>query len=358
MRYIIKIALLTLALLAPVPALATAAGDLYNLGIISAPPPGDPSAVKPAQPVSIPDGTAMKIFEKYATNKTMFTAAQSNAAAVSGMAQGTMAGLALIMFSWLGIQVAFGNGGHHTMTKLIETILEVGIFFFIFQQYDMLVQAIVNSMQALAGILSGGDQNAANGAVVLLRSAVAELNAIGSIANQGSWWGSKIGYVLEYIPQELVFAVSALIMLLASVIYIAMYFIGDAMAAVAISLGPLFVALGVSTWTRDFFNGWIKALLTGLGYKVVGATLVGLMGNMIVNAAGTFAVSGNYAQDFINAVATFIFSILCAYAMLKVPELASSLFGAGFKAGGGIQTALEGQGKDFMKGFKEGAKKP
>ncbi|MHB1621349.1 MAG: type IV secretion system protein [Sulfuricella sp.] len=301
-----------------------------------------PGLAAAAAPITIPDTAAGTIFANYAHSQTMFSAAQTNASAVNNIAMGTMGGLMLISLSWLGIRMALGRD-HHSMTQLVETVLEIGIFMFLFQQYSMVTGTIIDSMQALAGVVSGGDANAAGGAKIMMQAGVAELNAIGAVMGNNGLWAEAGNFLLN-IPQEIILCLAACGMLLASTIYVLMYFIGDAMAAVAISLGPLFVALGVTKWTRGYFDGWVKTLMTSLGYKVVGACLVGLMSHTIQNVAGSFAnttgITG-YVQDMVSSLSALTFSILCMYTMFKVPELASSLFGAGLRAGSEVGNAAK-----------------
>lgn len=290
----------------------------------------DPT-IKPAVPLSISDSDAGTIFGQYSSVQTIFGAANSNADAVKGLLTGTFWGLALISFVWVGLKMALGQ--KHGMTELIETVLEVGMFFFLFDQYQMITGAIVDSMQALAGVVSGGDATAANGSKIFLNAAMAQFNAISSIMDAGGTSAlAKLGAFLENIVQELILTLAACMMLFASIIYVMMYFVGDAMAAVAVSLGPLFIALGVSPWLRDFFSGWVKTLMTSLGYKVAAATIVGLMSHAITNAAAHMSNQG-YMQSLITSISALTFSFLCIYIMFKVPELASSLFGAGIRAG-------------------------
>ena len=148
---------------------------------------GSADNITPPAPLSISDAAAGSIFGAYAHSKTMFTAAQNNATGLSDAAKSTMGALAFLMFAWIGVRAALtGTGGHHgPITMVIEAFLEVGIFFFLLDQYSWWTGTVIDSMEYVAGMVSGGDQTAASGATIMLQSGVAELNAIGAIANMG-----------------------------------------------------------------------------------------------------------------------------------------------------------------------------
>ena len=276
----------------------------------------------------------------------MYSRAFAKAQTLGDPAKSTWAALTFLAFAWLGLRMALEGSPHKAMSSLLETMLRAGIVFFMLDQYQMLVTSITDSTTYLVTVISGsGDQNGAlSAASSFYQSARALWDGITVITYNPLIWVADVLYFI-----------AGLILLGAALIYVLMYFIGDLVASLAISLGPIFIAMAVLEATVGFFDNWVKTLLTGLGYKVVAAGIVFLTSDMLTTALTT---NMGTAASMGNAIGALILALATVYIMLQVPQLAASLFGAAFRIGSDLASSgVTGPGRDAAKGAKDAAMK-
>ena len=274
-------------------------------------------------PLHVPDmAFANKVFSIFANPNVMYSSAFDKAKQLTDPAKSTWAALTFLAFAWMGIRVTLEGSPHKVMSELIATILKSGIVFFMLDQYNMIGQAVTSSMTMLVGLVgpnSGAQASALAAADAMYQTASALWNGIKILTVDPGDWMNDVFYLIGGIA-----------MIVAAALYVLMFFLGDLIASLCIALGPIFIAFAVLDATMGFFENWTKTLLTGLGYKVVAAGIVFLTADVFTNKLTGQGASSDAA------IAAAIMGIATVYVMIQVPQLASSLFGAGFRVGGDV----------------------
>jgi type IV secretory pathway VirB6-like protein len=189
-----------------------------------------------------------------------------------------------------------------------------------------LVQGLVNGVStAIAGAFNqGGPLNADGFDIIGTRAFAVGLGVFKNLP----WYSPKI------IPLGIICVVYWFLAFAAITIMFSVYLVSYVATAFLIGVGPLFVALYFFSYTRGWFDGWLRNLMTGVLVQIftvaLGSMFVFVIGNVLNLAAtgmiGTQvgqldggAVIGEIMMLVVTALACLIFGIL-SLMMLRVAE--------------------------------------
>lgn len=280
----------------------------------------------------------------------------ANSMLSSGFAHKVFGAFAALAAAIAGVKILLeiieGEGAGEALAELVELILVVGIFLFMLQNYAWIFADSIKALFAgLAGAmgLGSGTEDVFGGIKALFKPIQ---NAFGVIFSpDDSWYSAIIKFVSNFLT--VVVLLTALVALIgASIAYVAVYLMGDALAGVALAVGPFFVSLGVWEVTRGWFRNWLEFLVVAFMYKVVAGVLVLLLAKafnaqMASLASGAiYATGGAGVEAAVSigfAVKAVILASVILYLLLTAPSIAHGL------AKGGMSMA-----ESFVKGIIPG----
>lgn len=189
-----------------------------------------------------------------------------------------------------------------------------------------LVQGTVNTIStAIAGSLNGGGPVNANAFDTIGMRAF----AVGlSIFKNLPWYSPKV------IPLGIICAIYWFLSFAAITIMFSVYLVSYMATSFLIGIGPIFVGMYFFSYTRGWFDGWLRNLMTGVLVQIftaaLGSMFVLVIGNvlrlMATGLAGTAvgqedggSIIGEIMMMVVTALACLIFGIL-SILMLRVAE--------------------------------------
>ncbi|WP_235024734.1 type IV secretion system protein [Caballeronia arvi] len=242
-------------------------------------------------------------------------------------------GLGIISLVLVGVRFA---GTHHPVSawvNLFEEVAILGIFVALYLGYTTTASGFWNWFEQLASNISGGNNGSTGAAMAKLAGTIFEaVKAKFSLAGLLDLGGS----VADIIVLGLAFA----FMCVASIVFVYFSAVGQIQAAVGIVLGPIALALGFSSYTRNYFVKWLDWMISAGMYIVIVAILIKLVGNSITNAVTAATnVGGNTT---VNGAYVFDLSIFILLLSFEIPKLATIFGGGATATGTGALRLLKG----------------
>ena len=271
------------------------------------------------------------IFQSLENTSPLTNAANDIAGRIkSGVAMKLIGILAVLAFTLNSLKMALSDSPNKVIGDMIDSILSIGLFAWFMLNYSTFSGAVISLMTAVTSAVN--NTSFAQSAGQLAGVSGQLLDAAVSIV-KGVHLFSSLSTILNQVLTSIFLGIAALAMILSGFIYILMGILGDALTAIAVAVGPFFVALGVWEVTRPYFKAWLTFFTSSLGIKLVATVVMVLMEGMI-----KIVVDGanNAGSSALGALGTVIDCFALDYIMLQVPMVAGTLFGAGLGAAGGI----------------------
>src|SRR5450830_1611878 len=208
-------------------------------------------------------------------------------------------------------------GGESGVEEFITNLLGVGIFVGLFTSYSDVVKALIGMMNDLATAVSGGSQTTTDSLIKVVGNMIDGFKA--NVPGPLSFLEKSAGYLFMVVILGFINIIVSLIALFFIFIYTN---VGRAMIAVAIAIGPVFIACGVWEVTRHIFDKWLQFLLVAGMYQVVSNVILALISGVAFIPAN--ATAQNFASEPY-AIATMFQMLTLAYLSSMIPEIASAL---------------------------------
>jgi type IV secretory pathway VirB6-like protein len=242
-------------------------------------------------------------------------------------------GLGIISLVLVGVRFA---GTHHPVSawvNLFEEVAILGIFVALYLGYTTTASGFWTWFEQLAANISGGDNGTTGAAMAKLAGTIFEaVKAKFSLAGLLDLGGSLADIV--------VLLLAAFFMCVASIVFVYFAAVGQIQAAIGIVLGPIALALGFSSYTRNYFVKWLDWMISAGMYVVIVAILIKLVGNSITNAVTAATnVGGNTT---VNGAYVFDLSIFVLLLSFEIPKLATIFGGGATATGTGALRLLKG----------------
>ena len=143
-----------------------------------------------------------------------------------------------------------------------------------------------------------------------------------AVVNSEQQLGAPPG-VLE-IRETLLFLIIGISLALMQAIAFAVVAYGYVAAAVCVLLGPIFIPFFIVPKLDFLFWGWFKAFIGFSFYQVVASAFIFVFSKALL---GMFGVIGpiNLSNAWTLLPALFLTIIVCAYGLLKIPELTAAI---------------------------------
>ncbi|TXF11596.1 type IV secretion system protein [Pelomicrobium methylotrophicum] len=240
------------------------------------------------------------------------------------------------------LEVIEGEGFGDAFEKLIQLLLSVGVFLFLLNNYEFVFGSSLKSLFDAVAAAGGFGERLDDPISALYKMLGAIAGAFKVIFPENASWFSLIGAFFVHFFAVIIFLAAIIIIIGAIGAYVIVYLIGDALAGVAIALGPFFVALGVWDVTRGWFKNWLEFLVNAFMYKVVAAIIVLLISKVIARRMELLADSAQATLngEQITAMLSFLLAIKVAlyagvvmFLVLQTPQIAHGLARGGMSYG-------------------------
>ena len=240
-------------------------------------------------------------------------------------------GLGVITIVLAGVRFA---GTHHPVSAWIavfEEITILGIFVALYLGYTTAAPGFWNWFIALGSAINNGSSSEVASQMATLAGTIVDalrqnFTVYGALTNLPS-----------FIADAAVLLLAFVVMAIASVFFAYYTAIGQIQSAIGIVLGPIALALGFSSYTRNYFQKWLDWMVSAGMYVVVVQILMGLVGTSITSALKTATTVGGHTT--MNAAYVFDLAVFVLLLSLEIPKLAG-IFGGGASASGtsGVKT--------------------
>lgn len=187
-----------------------------------------------------------------------------------------------------------------------------------------------------------------------LETAFKKVDVIGSIMEM-SFPGAQL---LDFVATVLIAGAIFLIIMMAIAEVAGVVLLGPFLFAIGLAFGPIFIALMVTPWTRDYFGKWI-------GFMVAAALVTGVAGVAVSIASTLFSgLTSNIPTDTPVAASLAVMTIMIVTVnsiLSQVPSIASAMVpgtlgASGGSAGSQLQKGAQAAGRSVTSGTKLGGK--
>ncbi|AOJ10048.1 type VI secretion protein [Burkholderia mayonis] len=239
-------------------------------------------------------------------------------------------GLALITVILAGIRFAATRDPIAAWQSLFEDLAILGIFASVYLAYGSWAPGFYKWFNDMAVAVSGTDTQSLPMAMV--KSAGSIYDAVIEALKAEHWW-NYIALLINLVP--LLFA--WLFLMVAALVFLFYISLGTIQMAVAIVMGKIAFALGMSEFTRGWFKSWLDFTIGAGMYMVVAAILQRLMTTTLATSFGNM-ISKGLTTPFSGSLALDI-SIFVLILAFEIPKFAS-MFGGGANASGSAFKSL------------------
>ncbi|NDU86155.1 MAG: type IV secretion system protein [Ferrovum sp.] len=283
---------------------------------------------------------------------------------MSGVADSLYGSLLVLTFSWSAVNILLETGAGENLgavlTHLIRFIFLAGLTRWFLQSYDWvfyqgIYQGCVTVTAAIAGP-QGQSQGFATAWSVFADIITTLWDGMVSSPGQylagatplsATFW-SALG---EWLMTMALLFVALCIFLVALTLVALIHVMGNALAGIALAVGPFFIPWLLWESTRDFFLGWVRFLFVACFYQVVAVTVLVMAKPVFVQlqqwmmAQSGVLQQSSPADTMALAVLLVVTASILTYLMSHVPQIAAALIGHAK-----VDTGFAGQGQRFVQG--------
>lgn len=265
---------------------------------------------------------------------------------LSSVADSLYGSLLLLTLSWFGINALLesmtGDNLGGILSRLIRFLFLSGLVAWFLQAYDFIFyEGVYKGCEAIASAIAGpagGGQGFATAWSVFTDIIVTVWDAVAgsparylSGASPMSWafWGALGGWMMTVALLFLALCVFVLALSILAVIYV----MSNALAGLALALGPFFIPWLLWDITKDFFMSWVRFLFIACFYRVVSVAVLVMSKPVFVllhqwMSDNTAVMAGASPSDTMAlAVLLIITATILAYLMGHVPQITAALVG-------------------------------
>lgn len=214
--------------------------------------------------------------------------------------------------------------------SVFEDLAILGIFASVYLAYGTWAPGFYKWFNDMAVAVSGTDAQSLPAAMV--KSAGAIFDAINEALKAEHWW-NYVALAINLVP----LLAAWFILMVASLVFLFYISLGTIQMAVAIVMGKIAFALGMSEFTRGWFKSWLDFTIGAGMYMVVAAILQRLMTTTLATSFGNTIAKG-LTTPYSGSM-TLDLSIFVLILSFEIPKFAS-MFGGGANASGGAIKSL------------------
>lgn len=283
---------------------------------------------------------------------------------LTAVADSLYGSLLALTFTWLAInfllESSVGENVAAVLVRLIRFILLAGLTRWFLDAYDFVFyQGIYQGCVAVTSAIAG-PQGQSQGFVTAWSVFANMIGTIwdgmvtsparylaGATPLSTAFWSALGGWL---VTMALLF-VALCVFLVALTLVAIIHVMGNALAGIALALGPFFIPWLLWEATRDICLGWIRFLFVACFYQVVAVTVLVmtkpvfiLMQQWMTSQSGVWS-QASPADSMALASLLLVTASILTYLMGHVPQIAASLIGHGR-----VDTGFAGQSQRFLSG--------
>ncbi|WP_186214987.1 type IV secretion system protein [Burkholderia gladioli] len=214
--------------------------------------------------------------------------------------------------------------------SVFEDLAILGVFASVYLAYGTWAPGFYKWFNDMAVAVSGTDAQSLP--VAMVKSAGAIFDAINEALKAEHWW-NYVALAINLVP----LLAAWFILMVASLVFLFYISLGTIQMAVAIVMGKIAFALGMSEFTRGWFKSWLDFTIGAGMYMVVAAILQRLMTTTLATSFGNTIAKG-LTTPYSGSM-TLDLSIFVLILSFEIPKFAS-MFGGGANASGGAIKSL------------------
>lgn len=249
--------------------------------------------------------------------------------------------------------------------SMLQVIFDVALPAMIAAALIKTYSARVGDLTATLEILRLGAQDPLSNIIQYFTRALdmiyeALMTAFGKVDLISNLWKGQFpgAQLLDFIATVLLACAMLLIIIMAIAEVAGIVLLGPFLFAIGLAFGPIFIALMVTPWTRDYFGKWIN-------FMVAAALVSGVAGVAVSIASTLFSgLTSHIPADTPIAASLAVMTIMIVTVnsiLSQVPQIASamvpgSLGATGGSAGAQLQKGAQGAARAATSGVKGGGK--
>ncbi len=281
---------------------------------------------------------------------------------LAGVADSLYGSLLALTFSWMAVnfllESVFGDNMAAVLVRLIRFIFLAGVTHWFLDAYDLVFyQGIYQGCVALSEAIAG-PQGQSQSFVTAWSVFAAMMGTVwdGMSSSPGAYlagasplstvfWTGLGGWLVTVGLLFVAFCVFLVALTLVAVIHV----MGNALAGIALALGPFFIPWLLWETTRDLCLGWIRFLFVACFYQVAAVTVLVMAKPVFVLLqqwmTGQSGVLSQASPADSMALASWLVVVagILTYLMGHVPQIAAALIGHAR-----VDTGFAGQSQRFM----------
>ena len=265
---------------------------------------------------------------------------------LSGVADSLYGSLLLLTFSWSVVNILLesmvGENLGKVLSQLIRFLFLAGLVAWFLQAYDFIFyEGIYQGCESVASAIAGpngGAQGFATAWSVFSDVIVTVWDTIAgsperylSGASPMSWafWGALGGWLITVALLFIALCVFIIALTILAVIHV----MGNALAGLALALGPFFIPWMLWDVTKEFFVSWVRFLFIACFYKVIAVAVLVMTKPVFVllhqwmTDNATVMSNATPTDSMALAVLLIITASIIAYLMSHVPQISAALVG-------------------------------
>lgn len=274
--------------------------------------------------------TATARFEGMTNVKaTLIQGGSDTAAKIVPFAKGIAGGLAVLSLLW-GIARAMWAGQGTPITATLDVLVPSLIVAFLLTSYSGTIAVLQEGTDMISSVLPGPWTavvklfSAMFGAIVAgFQHTIAAIDCVG-VFSSGFLWAVGVTAVSCVL---LIYATICVVDGLIEIVRV--LFLGPFLAAVGIAVGPIFVAFGVSGWTRSWIGPWLGFTIQALLLSFFSSLVLLLMATPFtaVSDAMRFGdVRSSSGVVMLDCLMIVGLSLLASRLFAQIPQIVSTLF--------------------------------
>lgn len=249
----------------------------------------------------------------------------------------TVAGLlATAWFLWCVLR-QFADGGSNYVALFLDASVPMAMTGATLSLYSQVVEGLAgtfsNAVPRSAGGVSGAITTFATSMLTGLANAV---NSVLQTTNCFSMWTygkalvtGNMGPILHAYFMVLILFIAMIFAMIAISEIVGVMLVGSMFAGIAIAVGPIFIATGLTPWSRHFMKAWINFLGAAFLYKGLISVVLTLAAPVVTSftSANQASLTAPTGPSLGSALALLAFLWVLRSTILMIPKMAKSLVG-------------------------------
>lgn len=240
--------------------------------------------------------------------------------------------LAVIAVSWFGIEIAMAGGDvSDVLGGFIRKVFLIFLAFFFINDGYLLVfkNGVGDSLTFVSEQLLVGE-NINNAKSTFFGAGDALIDLVSKIVDESANPLSAMSNFFKSFPEIASLFLAWIFLQIAGMIFFAVAIASQLLIVVALTFGPVMIPWLVLPQTSKWFDGWFNFLVGAGFWKVIAASILGILSKTIVDFTNfmmsQIAVGLDNLPEILSSASVLIIVLLAAvFLFLQIPSLAGAI---------------------------------